>query len=161
MGGGRVGLASPSARARRRVQPCPKPGCRLVLAHREHLFTGLSAWLRAAYRRWELGAPASLIPRDTWDTLPPTTRPDLLSAEEAKEKLRKIVEGFFFRRCPSDRKRRFLTLEKSRGKPGPSHFEAGDAGGDFRGCDVGGVKRCKPRLSPPAGHCLCPGDRLL
>jgi hypothetical protein len=32
------------------------------------------------------------------DTLPPTPSPTLLSAKEAKERLREIVEGFFFRR---------------------------------------------------------------
>ena len=37
------------------------------------------------------------IPRAALDSLPPTTSPALLSAQEAKEKLREIVEGFFFR----------------------------------------------------------------
>jgi hypothetical protein len=32
------------------------------------------------------------------DTLPPTPSPTLLLAKEAKERLREIVEGFFFRR---------------------------------------------------------------
>jgi hypothetical protein len=49
---------------------------------------------------------------------PPTV---LLSAEEAKGRLREIIEGFFFGRRPSDRKRRFLT-KKGPGKPGPISF---------------------------------------
>jgi hypothetical protein len=43
------------------------------------------------------------IPQAALDSLPPTTGPTLLSPQEAKERLRKIVEGFFFRR-PSDQR---------------------------------------------------------
>jgi hypothetical protein len=36
--------------------------------------------------------------RDALDTLEPTLAIPLLSAQEAKDRLREIVEGFFFRR---------------------------------------------------------------
>jgi len=46
------------------------------------------------------GAPLSTalaIPRAALDSLPPTSSPALLSAQEAKERLREIGEGFSFR----------------------------------------------------------------
>jgi hypothetical protein len=47
--------------------------------------------------------PAFLaIPTAALDTLPPTPSPSLLSAREAREKLREIVEGFFFRRLKGE-----------------------------------------------------------
>jgi hypothetical protein len=38
------------------------------------------------------------MPKAALDTLPPTPSPTLLSAQEAKARLREVVEGFFFRR---------------------------------------------------------------
>ena len=47
----------------------------------------------------------SLSPRDppaSLDTFPPSPDAELLSAEEAKARLREIVEGFFFRRLTTE-----------------------------------------------------------
>jgi hypothetical protein len=43
-------------------------------------------------------SPPPRNPRAALDTLAPTPNIPLLSAHEAKEKLREIIEGFFFRR---------------------------------------------------------------
>jgi hypothetical protein len=57
----------------------------------------------------------------------------LLSAEEAKARLRKIC----FRRRPSDRKRRILT-RKWAGENQGLLISRREALGNFTGCDVGG-----------------------
>jgi hypothetical protein len=51
------------------------------------------------------GAPlrtALAIPSAALDSLPPTASPILLAGQEAKERLREIVEGFFFRRLTGE-----------------------------------------------------------
>ena len=45
---------------------------------------------------------SSRSPGAALDTLVPSSTPTLLSAQEAKERLRKIVEGFFFRRLKAE-----------------------------------------------------------
>src|ERR1700731_3720482 len=50
------------------------------------------------WRRCGLLRPQAARSRDALDTLEPTLAIPLLSAQEAKDRLREIVEGFFFRR---------------------------------------------------------------
>src|SRR5271166_4102529 len=45
-------------------------------------------------------------PRAALDTLPPAPSTALFSAQEAKERLREIVEGFFFRQLRADDRKR-------------------------------------------------------
>jgi hypothetical protein len=51
-------------------------------------------------RSWPAGILT--IRQAVLDASSPPPSPDLLSAEEAKEKLREIVEGFFFRRLRTE-----------------------------------------------------------
>jgi len=65
----------------------------------DRLSTGPECPSHPAHRDRACGSAVIFaIPRAALDTLSPTPSPTLLSTQEAKERLREIVEGFFFQR---------------------------------------------------------------
>jgi hypothetical protein len=81
------------------------------------------------------------------DTLEPLPTIALISAEETKARLREIVEGSFFQRRPSDRKRRFLTRKWAGGNQ--VLLEGGRHWATLRAAMSAGVKSRKPQLRSP------------